>query len=158
MKAWRIAPAPRRVFDGTGAGLVGGRWNPVGAPVIYAASSYALALLEVLVHAQIGAAPPSSRYVEIDIPDDVGRELLDPGDLPGWAHSDCAASQAFGREWVEAARSAVLLVPSVVSPSDLNIVINPAHPDADRITSSAERPLAWEPRLAQLIEGVPQAR
>lgn len=156
MKAWRIAPAPRRVFDGAGAGLVGGRWNPVGSPVIYAADSYALALLEVLVHAQIGAIPPASRYVEIDVPDDLPPEAVDPADLRGWDRPDHAVAQAFGRTWIAQARSAVLLVPTVVSPSDRNVVINPAHPEAIRIKASKEHPLAWEPRLARLIGGAPR--
>jgi RES domain-containing protein len=133
--------------------LVGGRWNPVGFPVIYAAESYALALLETLLHAQIGVPPPACRYVEIEIPDEISSETVRPEDLPGWDHPDFAVAQAYGRDWIRDRRSAILRVPSVVSPTDRNIVINPAHPSAGRVTPGPERPLAWETRLASLVAG-----
>jgi RES domain-containing protein len=153
LRAWRIGRGAHAVYDGAGAGLVGGRWNPVGRPVIYAAETYALALLEVLVHAQAGAPPPNCRYVGIEIPDDISREVVDPARLPGWEHPDYAVSQRFGADWIGEARSAVLAAPSVVSPPDRIVVINPAHPDAARIVASEEQPLAWEPRLARLLGG-----
>jgi RES domain-containing protein len=37
--------------------LNGGRWNSAGKRVIYAAQTYAGALLEVLVHANLGIVP-----------------------------------------------------------------------------------------------------
>jgi RES domain-containing protein len=49
--------------------LKGGRWNWVGRRVIYAAETYAGALSEVLVHANLGVAPKTQVVVEIDIPD-----------------------------------------------------------------------------------------
>lgn len=152
MRAWRIAGAAHKVFDGAGAALVGGRWNPIGAPAIYAAETYALALLEVLLHAQIGRPPPRSRFVEIEIPSRVSVEEVT--DAPaGWDHPDYSASQAFGARWIAERRGAVLLVPSVISPTERNVVINPTHPDAARIKVSAERDLTWDERIARLFGG-----
>ena len=37
-------------LSGTGARLVGGRWNPVGVSVVYTSESISLALLEVLAN------------------------------------------------------------------------------------------------------------
>jgi RES domain-containing protein len=45
--AYRIADARHAIFDPTGAMLHGGRWNSIGHRVIYAAATYAGALLEV---------------------------------------------------------------------------------------------------------------
>ena len=41
MIAWRLATTRRRAiaFAGEGARRYGGRWNPVGTPVIYAATT-----------------------------------------------------------------------------------------------------------------------
>ena len=45
MRAFRIADRRHPIFDGTGAKLTGGRWNSPGRPVIYAAETFAGALL-----------------------------------------------------------------------------------------------------------------
>jgi len=96
VRAWRIGKRPHPVFDATGAMLYGARWNSPGRPVIYAATTFALTVLEMLAHAQIGRAPPGLRVVEIDIPGDVAVETLDEEALPGWADADYGASQKFG--------------------------------------------------------------
>ena len=71
MKAYRLVKAKRAVeaFNGEGARLYGGRWNAVGAPMVYAAQSRALAAMETLVHT--AGADRRIQYVmyEIEIPD-----------------------------------------------------------------------------------------
>lgn len=151
MRAWRIGKRPHPVFDGTGALLYGARWNSPGRTVIYGASTFALALLETLAHAQIGKAPPGLRFVEIDIPDDMAVQRLENGTLSNWADADYRASQAFGNRWIDEARTAVLLVPSVMSPVETNVVLNQRHPDFSRITASAEQELALDLRLHRLF-------
>ena len=48
MQIFRIADSRHPVWSGTGAMLVGGRFNSPGRPVIYGALSFAGAMLEVL--------------------------------------------------------------------------------------------------------------
>ena len=52
MTAWRIAKQKHQStgLSGEGARIYGGRWNPIGTPVIYAAESLSLATLEIIVH------------------------------------------------------------------------------------------------------------
>jgi RES domain-containing protein len=50
IQVFRIASAAYPVFDGGGAVRWGSRWCTPGRNVIHTASSYALALLENLVH------------------------------------------------------------------------------------------------------------
>jgi RES domain-containing protein len=57
MRAFRIGDKRRALFDGTGASLHGGRWNSKGKRIIYASETYAGALLEALIHANIGRMP-----------------------------------------------------------------------------------------------------
>jgi hypothetical protein len=52
--------------DGTGAALDGGRWNPRGVEVVYAAATASLAALEVLVHFSV--LPRDFVLTEIHIP------------------------------------------------------------------------------------------
>ena len=148
MLAFRVGDRRHNLFDPTGAMLRGGRWNSPGKGVIYAAETYAGALLEVLVHANLGSVPKNHAAISILIPDDLSVEVLDPVALPGWNSEDVTDSRHFGDEWINQLRSAVLLVPSVVlQAKERNIVINPAHPDFQRIRASDPEPVVWDARL-----------
>jgi RES domain-containing protein len=140
---------PHKIWSGEGARLFGQRWNPPGVPAIYAGTSFAVCLVEVLVHANRRTTPSAARYVEAVVPDDISREVFDPASLPGWDNPrDMSIAQSFGRAWIEERRSALLLVPSVVTRGhDTNVVVNPDHPDAARIVVGAEIPVALDPRL-----------
>jgi len=55
--------------------------------------------------------------------------------------------QMKGEDWIKTATSGVLLVPSVIVPSEANILINPVHPDASKIHVLARNPFTLDPRL-----------
>jgi len=145
--AYRIADGRRPLFDGTGASLYGARWNSPGRPVIYAATTYAGAMLEVLVHAGINSVPRHTHWIEINIPPGVSRECPEPNAFPGWDDENCVVSRAFGDAWLSEQRSAALLAPSVVTRRERNLLINPAHPDFPRIVATAPSPVEWDQRL-----------
>jgi RES domain-containing protein len=144
LKAFRIAaetPDHKAVdISGRGAAEYGGRWNAKGAFMVYCAESVALAYLETLT-SLTGGPPPRNRYlIEIDIPVEVWKRRHDAdadGTLPpGWnAHPLGGASIEYGTAWLTSRTSAVLVVPSVVVPQERNILINPRHPSASRITA-----------------------
>lgn len=154
--AWRItqaryldgadAAAGREAFGGEGARRYGGRWNPRGVPVAYAAGSRSLALLEVLVH--LGTAQLLERYVLIPATFDASlvETLADPP--KGWrAHPAPHATQEVGRRWVEEARSPVLRVPSVIVPAEPNYLVNPRHPAVGEVEIGPPETLDVDPRL-----------
>ncbi len=148
MLAFRIADYRHPIFDPTGAFFYGGRWNSVGKRVIYAAQTYAGALLEVLVHANLGVIPRTQSIVEITIPADVRVETVVGADLDGWASDDLVASRRFGDGWLNEQRTAVLMVPSVaLQGREMNVLINPDHPDFVRIVAGAPEAVVWDPRL-----------
>ncbi len=120
----------------------------MGRPVIYAASSYSGALLEVLAHSQSGQLPRHQSFVEITIPDSISTETLIPAMLPGWNSPDVGAARSFGDVWLAQKRTAVLLVPSMVTQGrESNVLINPAHPDFRRIKASKPQLVNWDRRL-----------
>ena len=149
LRLWRIVTGPHPVWSGEGARLYGQRWNPPGSPAIYAGTSFAVCLIELLVHANRKSPPSGARFVEAEVPDDVSRERFDPASLPGWNNPrDTSITQAFGRAWIESRRSALLIVPSVVTAGrDENAVVNPDHADAGRIVVGLETPVALDPRF-----------
>jgi RES domain-containing protein len=149
LRLWRIVTGSHPVWSGEGARLYGQRWNPAGLPAIYAGTSFAVCLIELLVHANRKSPPSGARFVEAQVPDDVSRETFNPASLPGWddpRHTSIA--QSFGRDWIETRRSALLIVPSVVTAGrDVNVVVNPDHADAARIVVGPETPVVLDPRF-----------
>ncbi|HEX5724320.1 MAG TPA: RES domain-containing protein [Longimicrobiaceae bacterium] len=147
--AYRVCKARYPAFDGTGASLVGGRWNSPGRPVVYCSDSYAGALLEILVHAgQRIKLPGPHHAVEARLPDDIAVEDVQPDDLPGWDAADGDASRGFGDRWLAEGRSVVLRVPAVTAqPFGRNLLVNPAHPDAGRIHVPPPVVIQWDARL-----------
>jgi RES domain-containing protein len=70
------------LLTGMGAQLYGGRWNPIGVPMVYTASTPELALLESLVHVEgtpLEDLPPLL-LVELQIPDSLLE--IEEKDLP----------------------------------------------------------------------------
>jgi RES domain-containing protein len=148
MIAYRIADARHSIFDATGAMLHGGRWNSAGLRAIYAAETYAGALLEVLVHANLSQPPKNHRVVRIVVPGDVAIETVAIETVPRWDAEDMIASRAFGDRWIRENRTAVLRVPSVITRGrECNIVFNPSHAKFALIRVDGPEPVDWDARL-----------
>lgn len=148
MIAYRIADARHPIFDPTGAMLRGGRWNSIGARVIYAAETYAGALLEMLVHSNLPHPPKHHRVVRINISQKLKIETLSPTHLPHWSAENMLSSRNFGDEWYRSKRTAVLRVPSVGTQGrEHNLVINADHPHFQAISAEAPEIIEWDPRL-----------
>ena len=126
--------------------LHGARWNSPGRRVIYATETYAGALLEILVHAS-GSVPRSQGYVEIQIPAGLSLEEITLDDVPPWDSPSFEAARALGDRWYDERRAPVLMVPSVVTRVERNVLINQEHPDFARIRASRASPVRWDARL-----------
>jgi len=137
--AWRLCRAPFADLTGEGARRYGGRWNQPGRPMVYAASSAALAVLEVRVHLDL---PPDL------LPDDYVLLTIDMRDLVAEGVTALPADPAaFGDAWLRDQRSALLQVPSLIVPESLNLLLNPAHPAAARASIVATRRFVFDRRL-----------
>ena len=137
------------IFDAAGSRLAPGRWNTENAPLIYASEHYSTAMLEIIANGA-GQFPGNQHFIQITIPNGVSYELLNPAHLPGWDASRTAVSQGYGEAWHMSRRSLLLLVPSVVARMELNVLINPEHPEFPRITHSLHQPVWWDRRLFRM--------
>lgn len=150
---WRIAvEAPTYAaadLSGAGAKITGGRWNSKGVPVVYCATNIALATLETVHYLSTGGLPFNRYLVRIDVPERVwqARRVLDP--LPGgWDAIPAGVSARMaGDDWIAAAATALLLVPSVIVPDEYNALINPRHPDAAALAATTIKRWTYDPRF-----------
>src|SRR6266702_480855 len=128
MKAWRLSrfDSQQRTFDGEGARLFPGRWNPTGVPVVYSSEHLSLAVLEVLVHARVDQVRIAFHALVEVVPDE---------QLPrGWDGAAIArATRELGETWARERRSVALAVPSVIVRQERNVVLNPLHSEFARL-------------------------
>ena len=138
----------RHALAGRGGLEADGRWHSAGRPIVYLASSEALAVLEVRVH--LGTTVPVDPYVllAVEIPSRL-IVAMRRGELPrGWDSVPFGpASQHVGDEWLAAQHSVALRVPSVHSGSDSNVLLNPLHAQASRVRLVARRRYTFDRRL-----------
>ena len=152
---WRIGveTAAYKADDTSGGGAqkTGGRWNRVGTALVYTSTTRALACLETIVHFKTQDLPLNRYLVRFDIPERIWekRETLSVDCIDvGWdAIPFGSTSMDIGERWVRESRSCVLEVPSVIIPEELNVLINPAHPDAKEITATMVRKWMYDSRV-----------
>lgn len=149
--AWRLVKARHAAiaFNGEGARLEGGRWNPKGLPVVYLSDHPALAALEAYVHLKSAATKMKFLMFEVEIPDGVSVQELRAAALPaGWrAEPPTVATMAVGEKWIREGKSAILKVPSVLVPKADNLILNPVHPDAAKVRIEPGEHFGFDPRM-----------
>lgn len=152
MRLWRLSGLRYATAIDGGYGLLfDGRWNTVGHPVTYSATSPSLCVLEKLVHVEDPTLLPRLVMVSYDVPDDIGADRYDLINLPGdWRQRE-AFTQRVGDEWLNSVSAALFFVPSAIVPisdgPDHNVLINPRHPAAARIKIARVDPFELDVRL-----------
>jgi RES domain-containing protein len=134
-------------LTGTGARLYGGRWNSVGKPAVYLASSRALAVLEVLVHLPPTLLPADYCVITIDTPDDIFK--TDITHLPrNWKeYPEPVQLKHLGDQFLKANQHLLLQVPSAIVKEEYNYVLNPMHPLMTQVKSVHQESFAFDERL-----------
>ncbi len=147
---WRIfRPKHADVaFTGEGARQFGGRWNGKGTAVVYTAGSLALAALEMLVHLENNQILDKYLTARIEFDSSLVTPVA-PSELPdNWRSYPAPLYLAeIGDVWVASQQSAVLRVPSAGITADLNYLLNPSHPDFEKIEIGKPQPFNFDPRL-----------
>jgi RES domain-containing protein len=148
--AWRIVRAARAnsAFSGEGARVYGGRWNSRGTAVVYVSEHESLAALELLVH--LTPLSPNARYLSsrLEWEDKLTEHFPIKNLPPHWnAEPPTFRTMQIGDEWVRAGKSVALAVPSMLSTSEMNFLLNPMHADFKRIKISQPLEYRFDSRL-----------
>jgi RES domain-containing protein len=175
-KIYRLQSAqyglPKDFISGRGAEITGGRWNPMGVPVVYASLTVELAALEYLVHYFEGfpnSKLPSLLVATMEIPEE---EILkiEPEILPkNWKDSPAPKSlQSVSNEWIKNRKYAAIQIPTAVHSAQTkmsyNILLNPLHEQIQTNIITKIEPFYFDNRyqkpqiqgtqMRDLIEGI----
>jgi RES domain-containing protein len=145
MELWRISNYAD--LSGTGGLRTAGRWHSQGRRIVYLADHPSSALLEMLVHMDRDLIPPTYQLLRIVLPPDIAIEEVGIDELSADWRSETIASRQIGDRWLDRSSSALLQVPSAIGQHGLNYLLNPAHPDAARITVAEIVRAPFDPRL-----------
>ena len=154
MLVYRIAKA---VHSATGAQMMSGegglrgsaRWHTKGRPIVYTATSQALATLEIAVNLKKPDVIPAYRVLEVEVPDDIIVEIEERMLPPGWDRKDGEplVARSIGDRWLANQVSAAVRVPSSVIPFEHNVLLNPMHPEYSRVSYGAPLDFPFDPRI-----------
>ena len=148
--AWRIVRASRvrTAFSGEGAWRYGGRWNSVGVRIVYVSEHQSTAALEIFVHTTPFSLSETYKAFRLEWPDSLTEVFSISRLRRNWRNPmPVLETMEVGDRWVERRSSAVLAVPSAITPDDRNFLLNPAHPDFRRIRIAPPIDYEFDPRL-----------
>lgn len=90
---------------------------------------------------------PNLVCVAVEVPSSIKHERLKIDDVPTLSSIDYSASRKLGDDWFERGATAVLWMPSVVSPYESNVLFNQHHKDFSRIKVGEPKPARVDPRF-----------
>lgn len=135
-------------YSGTGAKVFGGRWNSIGVPLHYMASSRALAALEVLVNKNSMSDSGNLCLTVFELPENLIKNI-EIGDLPeNWkSYPGPLVLTKIGDKFASQKEYLLLKVPSALIEDEFNYLMNVNHPAADEINIIEVKPFKFDNRL-----------
>jgi RES domain-containing protein len=117
----------------------------------YTSETISLAVLEYTVNYKRRGWVPASVLGRAGIPDDVSIDAVQLSNLPRRrADPDPpAALRKIGQDWLERGSTAVLKVPSAVVIEEWNYLLNPQHPDFNKLVFGKPQRYKFDRRLAR---------
>jgi RES domain-containing protein len=100
----------------------------------------------MLVHLDRDLIPATYQLLRVMVPEDIAAETINSR-LPADWRSKTMVSREIGDRWLDRASTVLLQVPSAISERGNNYLLNPAHPDAPKITVAEAIKAPFDPRL-----------
>ena len=148
MRLYRFSKQ-HRIGDTSGQGDLysDGRWHRQGTLILYTAEHLSLAKLEVLANSP--TLPVNYAVLTMEIPDDAPVKVVGVDKLPanwfGLPYSPELA--AITEQWIQEGKYWLMRVPSAHSPTEWNYLLNPLHPDHQRLRVVSIEPHPFDARL-----------
>lgn len=149
---WRISN--HCDLAGLGGEKSDGRWHTAapGKRIVYLSEHPAVALLETLANLKGNPAlfPEKYQLIEVQVEDDVYSAMTILSDKKGNAFSldaPIAACRRAGDNWLRSKTSALVSVLSLPSPRSMNVLLNPLHPGAKKVTIAECNWIKYDKRL-----------
>ncbi len=135
-------------LSGEGARLHGGRWNQKLVRCIYTSESRALALLEYTANVNIEDIPRALSVTTFEIPEEHIFQI-ETAKLPGnWLSSPAPSStKSLGSSLLTESGYLIVKIPSAIMVDEFNYLLNPAHPDYEKIRILDVRDFVYDVRL-----------
>lgn len=134
-------------MSGTGAKLMGGRWNSKGVPVLYTTENISLSVLEILVNTERQHIPQTYQLLKLNIPDSVSYTTILKVKLKEQWKDDFEHTQWIGNEFLKQNKILILKVPSAVVDEEYNFLFNPGHPDFKKLKILSVNKFSFDKRL-----------
>jgi RES domain-containing protein len=150
MQLWRVVKRQHAAtaFDGKAAQRFGGRWSSHGRRAIYASATKSLAMLEILVHLDVGR--PLPEFVAFTFAIDNRSVSPLTARLPrDWRSSrGTLITRQIGDDWLASNQNLALAIPSAIVPEEMNYLLNPEHPAFAELKFGRPLPFVLDPRLS----------
>lgn len=115
---------------------------------MYASTSLALAAVETFVNLEPNLQPRDLVSIEGEMSEEIETGRLDQKTLPrDWPKTRDESLRHFGDEWIRAGQTVALLVPSAAIRGEWNVLLNPAHPDFQKVKFGEPVPFHFDRRM-----------
>lgn len=106
-------------------------------------------MLEYFVHLDKEDPPTDLVLATAEVPDDLSRERVEVRDIPAsWREAAAPLELArLGDEFAQRGDHCILIVPSALAPSENNWLVNPQHPEYEKIDIHEPEALNYDPRM-----------
>lgn len=134
-------------LTGTGAKLLGGRWNVPGIAALYTSENISLAVLEIVVHTERRFIPPTYQLLKLTVPDTVLLSTITKDNLKKQWKDDPEYTQWMGTEFLKQNKHLIMQVPSAIVEEEHNYIFNPKHTDFKKLKITSISSFKFDNRL-----------
>jgi RES domain-containing protein len=113
--------------------------------------------LETFVHVEPDCPLPTYVQIAAEVPEGLALHDISESDLPaGWRTAEPApvALRDMGTKWITSLVSAVARGPATTTRGEYSYLLNPVHPDFQKIQFGSHEPFEFDPRMWKHPSGI----